>query len=130
MPTTLKPVYMLVSDLFFATKIVKTTQAVGLEGRAFDSANRLVQASREKPPALVIMDCQGLEKEAYQVLQEFRSSEELKGIPHIGYLSHGAQDLKREMRQAGCLQVYNKSEFVRELENLLARYAHGIPSRI
>ena len=126
----LKPVYMLLNDLFFATKIVKTAQASGIEARAFDSANRLVQAAKEKAPALVMMDCQGLEKEAYQVLREFRSSEELKTMPVIGYLAHVAVDLKREMRDAGCIHVYNKSEFVRELENLLARYAHGVSSRI
>jgi CheY-like chemotaxis protein len=126
----LKPVYTLVNDLFFATKIVKTAQAMGLEARAFDSSARLIEASRQKEPALVIMDCEGLEKEAFQLLKEFRLDGKLAAIPQIGYLSHGAQDLKREMRSAGAAQVYNKSEFSRELENIFTRYAHGLPSRI
>lgn len=126
----LKPVYMLVNDIFFATKIVKTVQAMGLEARAFDTADRLLQASREKEPALVLMDCQGLEKEAYRLLGGFRADEKLSKVPQVGYLSHVAQDLKREMQAAGCIHVYAKSEFSRELGNLLTRYANGVPSRI
>lgn len=125
-----KPVYMLVNDIFFATKIVKTAQSMGLEVRAFDTADRLIQTSKEKEPALVMMDCQGLEKEAYRLLEEFRSDGALSKVPVIGYLSHVAKDLKREMQSAGCVHVYAKSEFSKELENLLVRYAHGFPSRI
>jgi hypothetical protein len=123
-------VYALVGDLFFATKIVKTAQAVGLEARAFDSADRLLKASLEKAPALVIMDCERLEKEAFRLLDGFRVEGGLSGIPRIGYLSHGARDLKQEMCQAGCLQVYFKSEFTKELENILGRYGHGFSSRV
>ncbi len=127
---TIKPVYFLVNDLFFATKMVKTAQALSLETRAFDSADQLVQAAQEKSPALVILDCERLEKEAFQVLQRFRADEQLKGVPQIGYLSHVAGDLKREMRDAGCAQVFNKSEFSKELENILARYTGSVSSRI
>lgn len=126
----LKPVYILVNNLFFAEKIVKTAQGMGLEAKAFDTARRLVQSAGEREPALVIMDCEGLEKEAHQLLKELRSDEKLLKVPPIGYLSHTSQDLKREMREAGCVQVYNKAEFTRELENLLTRYAHGVSYRV
>ena len=126
----LKPVYILVADLFFATKIVKTAEAMGLQARAFDSADRLAQAAKDKEPAVVIMDCGGLEKEAFRLLEQFRSDGKLSGIPRIGYVAHVAQDLKRQMQGAGCEAVYSKTEFTKGLENLLTRYAHGIPSRI
>lgn len=126
----LKPVYALVGDLFFATRIVKTALQVGLEARAFDHADRLIEASKETEPALVVMDCQGLEKEAFCLLHAFRADEKLSRIPRLGYLMHGAVDLKREMRQAGCEQVYSKSEFTKELGNLLMRYGLGFSSRI
>jgi len=126
----LKPVYILVNNLFFAEKIVKTAQGMGLEAKAFDTAQRLVQSAGEREPALVIMDCEGLEKESHQLLKELRSEEKLLKVPPIGYLSHTSRDLKREMREAGCVQVYNKAEFTRELENLLTRYAHGVSYRV
>jgi len=125
-----KPVYALVGDLFFASKIVKTAEGMGVEARAFDSADRLLQASKEKEPSVVILDCEKLEKEAFRLLQAFSLEQGLSGVPRIGYLSHVAQELKREMREAGCEQVYAKSEFARELENLLVRYTRGFPSRI
>ncbi|GEM_PF-2342674 len=129
-----KPIYALVSNLFFAEKIVKAAKAVGLEARAFDSAEKLIRSSREKEPALVVLDGgEGLEKEAFRVLGDFRSDVHFSKVPILGYLSHAsgtAEELKREMREAGCLQVYTKSEFTKELENLLARHAHGFPSRI
>ena len=125
-----KPIYLLVNDLFFATKVVKTAQALGLEARAFDTADRMLGASREKEPALVILDCGGLERECYKLLGAFRSDALLSKVPHIGYLSHGARDLSREMRAAGCNQVYTKSQFTKELDLLLARTTHGIPSRL
>jgi CheY-like chemotaxis protein len=125
-----KPVYALVSDLFFASKIVKTGQSLGVEVRAFDTADRLVQASREKGPALVILDCERSEHEAFRALESFRSESALLSIPRIGYLSHTAQELKREMRTAGCEQVYVRSEFTKELQNILMRYTGGFSSRV
>ena len=126
----LKPVYVLIKNLFFAEKIVKTAKMMGLEARTYDSAERLIQSAREKEPALVILDCEGSEKEAFQLLAQFRSDEWLSKIPRIGYLSGASQALKREMRNVGCLQVYGKVEFTRELENLFGRYAHGVSYRL
>jgi len=126
----MKPVYVLVKNLFFATKIVKTAQAAGLPVRCFDEAAKLVGASRTEEPNLVILDCHGLEKEAFQVLSEFRKDPGLSRVSRIGYLTHGARDLKVEMEQAGCEHVYTQSEFTKELENLLVKYNHGFPSRV
>ena len=125
-----KPVYMLVNDIFFATKMVKSAQAQQLEPRAFDSAERLFEAAKAKIPALVILDCQGLENEAFRVLKDFKTEPALARVPQIGYLSHAAQDLKKEMQAAGALHVYSKSEFSKELDHLLARHTHGLPPRI
>lgn len=126
----LKPVYVLLNNLFFAEKIVKTAKAVGLEARAFDTADRLVERAKQKEPALVMMDCEGLEKESFRLLEALQADEALSRAVRIGYLSHKAQDLKRLMREAGCTQVYTKSDFTKELENLLTRHAHGFPSRV
>ena len=123
-----KPIYLLANDLFFATKVVKTAQSLSLEARAFDTADRLLQASREKEPSLVILDCGGLEKQAFQLLDAFRNDAQLSKVPRIGYLSHMARELEREMRTAGCNQVYTKLQFTKELEILLARSMHDVSS--
>ncbi len=109
---------------------MKTAKAVGVEARAFDTSGRLIEAARQRQPSLVLMDCEGLEKEAFHLLDQFRSDEKLSAVSKIGYLSHTAQDLKQQMRTAGCSQVYSKAELSRELENILARYSDGFSSRI
>jgi CheY-like chemotaxis protein len=126
----LKPVYVLVGDLFFATKIVKTAESLGVQIRTFDSADRLLQAAKEREPMLLILDCEKLEKEAFRILQLIRSEKGWAAVPRIGYLSHSAQALKGEMRAAGCEQVYAKSEFTKELGNLLMRYTYGASPRV
>lgn len=125
-----KPIYMLANDLFFASKVVKTAEASDVPARAFDTAERLIQAAREKGPSLVVMDCERLERDAFRLLQEFRADEKLSKVPCIGYLSHTARDLKGQMLAAGAVQVYFRSEFSKQLENLLLRYAGGLPSRL
>lgn len=125
-----KIVYILVNDLFFAEKIVKSAKAITLEARAFDMAERLVQASRVREPALVVVDCGGLEGEAFRLLQEFRQDEKLSKIPQIGYLSHGERELEKQMRTAGCRQVYTKSQFTKELDILMARAIQDVSHRL
>jgi len=125
-----KPVYMLANDLFFAGKVVKTAGASGVPARAFDTAERLIQAARDREPSLVVMDCERLERETFRLLGEFRADEQLSKVPRVGYLSHTAQDLKGQMLAAGATQVYFRSEFSKQLENLLMRYAGGLPSRL
>lgn len=126
----LPPVFALVKDLFFATKMVKMVQSMGLTARTFDTAERLLGAAAQEPPSLILLDCEGLEREAFSLLAGAQRTEALKNIPRIGYLSHAARALKEEMLRAGCEHVYSKSEFVRELESQLVKYSHGFPSRV
>lgn len=125
-----KPIYVLVGNLFFAEKIVKRVQAQGLEARAFDSAQKLIRASQEREPALVVLDCEGLEKEAFNALREFRRDTRFSKVPSIGYLNGSKLELKQEMQNAGCIHMYTKTEFSKELGNILTRAINGFSSRI
>jgi len=125
-----KPIYALVGNLFFAEKIVKRVKAQGLEARAFDSAQKLVSASGQKEPALVLLDCDGLEKEAFETLRQFRRDARFSKIPAVGFLNGSKLALKQEMRNAGCIQVYTMTEFSKELDTLIARTHNGFSSRI
>lgn len=126
----IRSVYALVGDLIFATRIVKTAEASGLKARTFDRAEKVIQVSKEEEPFLVVMDCERLEKEAFRLLVLLRADPRLSKIPCVGYLSHTARELKQEMREAGCEQVYSKSEFTKEMERIFTRYSGGFSSRI
>lgn len=116
-------VYGLVSNLLFATKIAQSAKHCHLAVHNFDKAEPLLEHARKKPPALIILDWDGCEAEAFKVLKELKASADLKGVPSVGYLSHIKTALKEEAERAGCHRVYSKSEFTRTLDDLLMRYA-------
>lgn len=116
-------VYGLVSNLFFAAKIAQAAKHSHMAIHNFDKAQPLLEHAKKKLPALIILDWDGCEAEAFKLLKELRTSADLKGVPTIGYLSHVKADLKAEAQRAGCDRVYAKSEFSRLLDDLLMRYS-------
>ena len=123
LPTHGGAVYGLVSNLLFASKIAQSAKHCHLSVHNFDKAAPLVEHAKKKAPALVILDWDGCEAEAFKLLKEFRENADLKAVPTIGYVSHVKTALKEEAQRAGCHRVYPKSEFTRILDELLARYA-------
>ena len=116
-------VFGLVSNILLATKIAQSAKHCHLGIHNFDKAEPLLEHAKTKPPLLVILDWDGCEAEAFKVLKAFAAHADLKHIPTAGYLSHLKTDLKGEAQRAGCLHVYSRSEFTRELDDLLIRYA-------
>ncbi len=113
----------LVSDLFFATKIAQAAKHCHVLVHNFDKAQPLLKHLKEKHPHVVILDWDGCEAEAFKVLQALRAEDALKGIATVGYLSLPAKaDLKQDAEHAGCHRVYSKTEFLKNLENLVIRY--------
>lgn len=120
---TPRSVYALVADMATATHIVKCASALHVAVRNFDHVERLIaQASVEKP-FLVILDFEKREGEAFRTLNELHQSADLKGVPVTGFVTQAKAAVKSEAEKAGCLRVYMKTEFGRELPDLIARYA-------
>ena len=115
-------VFGLISNLLSASKIAQSAKHCHLGVHNFDKADPLIEHAKAKLPLLVILDWDGCEAEAFKLLKVFQGDEGLKKVPIIGYLSHVKTALKEEAQKAGCLRVYSKSEFTRELDDLLARY--------
>ena len=115
-------VFGLVSNLLVASKIAQSAKHCHLAVHNFDKAAPLIEHAKQKPPILVILDWDGCEAEAFKCLKELASNADLKGVPSVGYLSQKTA-LKEEAQRAGCHRVYPKTEFMRILEELLARYA-------
>ena len=116
-------VFGLVSNIFLATKIAQAAKHCHLAVHNFDKAEPLLLHAKSKLPRLVILDWDGCEAESFKFLKELSQSADLKSVPVIGYLSTSKINIKEEARRAGCLRVYGKSEFMRDLDELLARYA-------
>ncbi len=120
---TRRGVFALVADMAAATQIVKCATGLHVGVRNFDKAEKLVAQAAIEKPFLVILDLEKREAEAFRALKEFHENVDLKGIPVVGFVTQAKAMVKPEAEKAGCLRVYKKTEFGRELPDLIARYA-------
>lgn len=118
-----RSLFALVRDLAMASRIVKSASALHLTVRNFDRAAKLLQEALREKPLLVILDFEVCEVEGFQVLKELRENADLKGVPAIGVVTQAKAAVKSEAEKAGCLRVYLKTEFGKELPDLIARFA-------
>jgi DNA-binding NtrC family response regulator len=120
---TRRSVFALVADMAAATQIVKCAAGLHVGVRNFDSAEKLVGQAAIERPFLVILDFEKREAEAFKVLNELHKNADLKSTPAVGFVTQAKVMVKPEAEKAGCFRVYMKTEFGRELPDLIARYA-------
>lgn len=116
-------VYGLVRDLTVAGQLVKCASRFGLRARNFDHTDSLMESVKEIRPFLVILDFENLEYESYKTLKEIRENADAKVVPVIGFVSQSCSAVREEAEKAGCDRVYLKTEFNRDLSELITRYA-------
>jgi DNA-binding NtrC family response regulator len=120
---TRRSVFALVADMAAATQIVKCAAGLHIGVRNFDSAEKLVAQAAVEKPFLVILDLEKREAEAFRVLNELHKNADSKGVAVVGFVTQAKVMVKPEAEKAGCFRVYMKTEFGRELPDLIARYA-------
>ena len=98
----------LVTDLFFKAKILQTAKLVEREVLFAESIGEVSEAD------LVIMD---LEKFGANTVLQLKKQWPYAKI--VGYLSHVQVDLKKEALKNGCDLVLAKSEFSKQLKDIL-----------
>lgn len=116
-------VYGLVRDLSVASQIAKEAKQFYSAAQNFDRAVTLLEYAKKEKPFLVILDFEKLEAEAFLVLKEMRGNADFKGVPVLGFVTQEKRQVKSEAEKAGCFRVYLKTEFNRELPDLMTRYA-------
>ncbi len=120
---TKRSVFALVADMAAATQIAKCAAGLHVGIRNFDSDEKLVMQAMIERPFLVILDFEKREAEAFRALNELHKNADLKSIPAVGFVTQAKVMVKPEAEKAGCSRVYMKTEFGRELPDLIARYA-------
>lgn len=113
----------LVFDILVATKIAQMAQRCHYSVHNFDSAERLLGHCRQHIPSLIIIDWERREAEAFKMLKEISSNADFKSVGIVGFTSAKKTTLGEEARRAGCERVWPKTEFMKDLENIFARYA-------
>jgi CheY-like chemotaxis protein len=120
---TRRCVFALVADMATATQIVKCAAGLHVGVRNFDSADKLVAQAAVERPFLVILDLEKREAEAFRALNELHKNADLRNVPAVGFVTQAKVMVKPEAEKAGCFRVYLKTEFGRELPDLITRYA-------
>ena len=116
-------VFALVADMATATQIVKCAAGLHIGVRNFDNAEKLVAQAAIERPFLVILDLEKREAEAFRALNELHKNADLKDVPVVGFITQSKVMVKPEAEKAGCSRVYLKTQFGRELPDLIARYS-------
>jgi PleD family two-component response regulator len=114
-----------VEDLLFKSKISETADVLGVEARFPRSKARLLEALRESPPDLLILDLNSMRFEPLELLQAVKSDDATKDVPTVGFLSHVQKDLAVAARESGCDRVMARSAFTKDLPRILERGEAG-----
>ncbi|MGI9122103.1 MAG: response regulator [Rubrobacter sp.] len=109
-----------VEDLLFRSKISETASTLGIEASFPRNPGRLLEALRESPPDLLILDLNSARFEPLALLQTIRSDDATRDVSTVGFLSHVQKDLAVAAREAGCDRVVARSAFTRDLPRILA----------
>ena len=109
-----------VEDLLFRSKISETASTLGIEAAFPRSPKKLLEALRESPPDLLILDLNSARFEPLTLLKDVRSDEATRDVPTVGFLSHVQKDLAVAAREAGCDRVIARSAFTKDLPRILA----------
>jgi PleD family two-component response regulator len=108
-----------VEDLLFRSKISETAEILDIEARFPRGKERLLEALRESPPDLLVLDLNSARFEPLEILRTMRSDDETQHIPTVGFLSHVQRDLAAAAKEAGCDRVMARSAFTRDLPRIL-----------
>ena len=109
-----------VEDLLFKSKISETASTLGIEASFPRNPKRLLEALRESPPDLLVLDLNSARFEPLALLQTIRSDDATREVPTVGFLSHVQKDLAVAAREAGCDRMAARSAFTRDLPQILA----------
>ena len=109
-----------VDDMFFASKIRATAEALGVTIKFHRRLDSLVKAAGEQSPDLILVDLHNEKLDAIELARELKANERSKAIPLLGFFSHVQTDLQRAALEAGYDQVIPRSVFSRDLASILS----------
>jgi PleD family two-component response regulator len=109
-----------VEDLLFRSKISETASQLGIEASFPRSPGKLLDAVRESPPELLVLDLNSARFEPLALLRSVKSEDATREVPTVGFLSHVQRGLAVAAREAGCDRIVARSAFTRDLPKILA----------
>jgi len=109
-------VVALVDDLIFQAKLLETARLTGIELRVVASASALSDEAAKRP-ALIVVDLNARSEPIRAIGMLCAAG---NTAPVIGFCSHVQTGLAQRALAAGCREVMPRSEFTRNLAEILA----------
>lgn len=106
-------------DLFFASKIRATAEALGLQTHLARDKASVLKAAYEARPSLIIIDLHAHKFDPLALGQELKRDESLREIELLGFFSHVETRLLQEAQTSGFDQVLTRSAFTKRLAEIL-----------
>jgi PleD family two-component response regulator len=108
-----------VDDMFFASKIRATAQALGVEISFPRTKEALVQKLKDLRPAMLLVDLQNQRIDPVALATEVKADVELSEVKLLGFFSHVEVELQRSALAAGYDRVVPRSVFAANLAGIL-----------
>lgn len=108
-----------VDDMFFASKIRATAEALGVSIRFQRRLESLIAAAGEESTDLILVDLHNEKINPIELARALKADERLSAIPLLGFFSHVQTDLQRAAVEAGFDRVLPRSAFSRDLAAIL-----------
>ena len=109
-----------VEDLLFRSKISETASQLGIEASFPRNPRKLLEAVRESPPDLLVLDLNSARFDPLVLLRTVRAEATKESVKTVGFLSHVQKDLAVAAREAGCDRILARSAFTKNLPEILA----------
>ncbi len=112
-------VIAIVDDMFFASKIRATAEALGVEISFPRSKEAAMMKARELKPSQILIDLHNQRFDPVEFVSDLKTDDELKQIPTLGFFSHVQVELQRSASAAGIDRVIPRSVFAKDLAAIL-----------
>ena len=117
--TMTRKIIALVDDMFFASKIRATAEAVGVEMSFPRTKDVALEKLRGARPDLILADLQNQRFDVIEFASALKGDDDLRAIPLLGFFSHVEVELQRKAADAGFDRVIPRSVFARDLGMIL-----------
>jgi CheY-like chemotaxis protein len=114
-----RSIIVVVDDMFFASKIRATAEALDVEIIFPRTKQAAVEKARAGKPDLIIVDLHNQRFDPIEFAAEWKADEGLRMIPLLGFFSHVEVELQKRAAAAGFDKVIPRSVFARDLAAIL-----------
>jgi PleD family two-component response regulator len=119
METEKKAVVVVVSDVFFYTKIRDALLPQGYVLERVRTQEEVPAKANDHDPVVVILNMNDEKLDAFRALEQLRGDERLKLIPILAFANHEEVETWRRAKELGVTKIVSRNEFSSRTRDLV-----------